>query len=72
MNVKFYTQGCPKCKVLKAKLDQAGVEYELVDDFSIEELRSRGVMSLPILEVDGNLMKFSMQFTWLSLQKTIY
>ena len=68
MNVKFYTQGCPKCKVLKAKLDQAGVEYELVDDFSIEELRSRGVMSLPILEVDGNLMKFEDAVKWVREQ----
>lgn len=27
MNIIFYTTHCPKCAVLKTKLDKAGVSY---------------------------------------------
>ena len=32
MNITLYSTGCPQCKVLKAKLDQAGIKYNTVSD----------------------------------------
>ena len=32
----FYTTNCPRCQVLKKKMDSLGIEYELNDD--IEEM----------------------------------
>ena len=54
----LYSTGCPKCKVLKMKLDQKGVEYTICDDTSkMEEL---GISTVPMLQVDdGEFMNFT-------------
>jgi glutaredoxin len=31
-NIVLYEHGCPRCKVLKLKLDKAGIQYETVTD----------------------------------------
>ena len=30
--MKVYSTGCPKCQVLLRKLNEKGVDYELIDD----------------------------------------
>lgn len=30
--LKLYSTGCPKCKVLKKKLEGSGKEYEVIED----------------------------------------
>ena len=49
---------CPKCKVLKMKMDKAGIAYEINEDIKImEEL---GIKSLPYLQLsEGKLLDFS-------------
>ena len=42
---------CPKCKIVAAKLDQAGIEYEVIED--TEKIIEMGVKSIPTLIVDG-------------------
>lgn len=32
MTVTLYSTGCPKCNVLKKKLDAAGIKYAIVTD----------------------------------------
>lgn len=32
MNVILYSTGCPRCKILKSKLDKKGITYSVVDD----------------------------------------
>ena len=59
----LYSTGCPKCNVLKKKLDIAGISYTLIDDK--EWLSANGYDRFPILEVDGNQMNFSQAITWL-------
>ena len=61
MNV-LYSTGCPKCKVLKAKLDKAGISYEEND--SVEEMQALGMLSAPALSVDGVLYDFSAAAKW--------
>lgn len=52
----IYSTGCPKCKILKAKMEQKGLKYEECQDVSrMEEL---GIRSVPVLEVDGKLLTF--------------
>lgn len=48
--------GCPKCKVLKMKLEQKGLEYTDCQD--TEKMISMGLKSLPVLAVDDKMMKF--------------
>ena len=52
----LYSTGCPKCKVLKMKLEQKGIEYtECNDTAKMEEL---GISTIPILQVDDKFMDF--------------
>ena len=63
MDVKLYTTGCPKCKVLATKLDTKSINYEVVDDEQV--MIDKGFMEAPMLEVDGSVMNFSAAINWL-------
>lgn len=52
----LYTTHCPKCTVLKKKLDQKGISYEESNDLDV--LVKHGIQSVPVLDVDGELMLF--------------
>ena len=61
--IKFYSTGCPRCKVLKTKLDDANLEYEVHDD--TEEMLNLGIKGVPVIEVDGERMNFGQAVKWL-------
>ena len=46
---------CPKCKIVAAKLDAKGIKYESCTD--IDEMLSKGIGTVPTLDVDGVLYK---------------
>lgn len=54
--VILYSNGCPRCNVLKKKLESANVSFEVESD--IEVIMSKGFMSVPILEVNGVFLTF--------------
>lgn len=64
MKVTLYTTGCPKCAVLKAKLDAKGVEFDMVT--STEEMARKGFEYLPMLEVDGVIYDFAKAIKWIN------
>ena len=51
----YTTPHCPQCKLLKAKLAQANIQYELCED--VGKMRELGIMSVPIMEADGKRLK---------------
>lgn len=55
--IKLYSTGCPRCGVLKRKLDEAKVAYTVIDD--VDEMLKLGLRTAPALEVDGKLMDFT-------------
>lgn len=61
-NVKVYsTPTCPYCKRAKSLLDANGIDYETVDvsqdDQAIKEMMDKtGQMSVPVLDIDGELV----------------
>ena len=57
MNVVMYSTGCPKCKILKKKLDEKKVVYE--EETEDEKMKSKGIDRVPVLEVDGKLFSYS-------------
>ena len=57
MNVVMYSTGCPKCKILKKKLDEKKVVYE--EETDVEKMKSKGINRVPVLEVDGKLFAYS-------------
>ena len=64
--VILYEHGCPKCKMLKMKLDKSGIEYETVND--IEVMKTKGFQEAPKLEVEGVIMGFKEAVDWLKGQ----
>ena len=48
--------GCPKCRVLKMKLEQKGLEYDECQDMA--KMQEMGFKSLPVLDFNGDVMTF--------------
>lgn len=66
MKVILYEHGCPRCKVLKAKLDNQGIQYETVNDVKV--MKTKGFTEAPKLEVDGVIMDFTSAVDWIKEQ----
>lgn len=66
-NLILYSNGCPKCNVLKSKLKNKKIEFTETKDFS--KLQNKGLQSLPIMEVDGKFLTFVEANTWINTQK---
>lgn len=64
MQVTLYSTGCPKCKVLKTKLDSKNINYNIISDVDI--IMSKGINTVPILEVDENMMDFKTAVNWVN------
>ena len=66
--IKIYTTDtCPRCKVLKIKMDEKGIPYESITD--VKEIQKLGIMSVPYMQVDdGELMDFATANTWINNQ----
>lgn len=64
MSVILYSTGCPKCTILKTKMDSKNIKYETVSD--VDLMQQKGFMTLPMLEVDGDVMEFGDAIRWLN------
>ena len=62
--IVLYSTGCPKCAVLKKKLDAKGVTYEMVNDEST--ILSLGITKVPVLCVDNTMMEFGAAVEWVN------
>lgn len=60
----LYSNGCPKCKVIEAKLKQKGIKYEHITD--VEIMLEKGFMSMPVLEANGTTMNFTEANNWIN------
>ena len=67
MGIVLYSTGCPKCKVLEAKLKAKGIGYAEINDVKV--MQARNMMTLPYLEVDGKLMNFTEAVQWVNKQE---
>ena len=52
----YTTQTCPKCKILKKKLQEKGIEYQEFNDE--DEIQRMGILSVPVMAVDGEQLDF--------------
>lgn len=64
--VILYSAGCPKCNVLKAKLDAKSIQYSTVSD--VPYMLSIGIVSAPQLDVNGERMDFKAAVLWVNEQ----
>lgn len=61
-SVIFYTTGCPKCAILKKKLDNAHIPY--TENRDVDEMQALGMTEAPALSVDGKLLGFGDSVRW--------
>ena len=62
--VILYSNKCPQCRVLEAKLKEKGIEYQEIND--IDLMLEKGFMSMPMLEVGETIMNFAQALKWVS------
>ncbi len=61
--VIMYTTHCPQCKVLEKMLNDKKIEYTQITDIDI--MKSKGIQSVPYLEVEGELKNFKESMEWI-------
>ena len=64
MKVILYSTNCPRCKVLKTKLEQKKIQYEECND--IKEMLKLNIKMAPMLQVDQSLLDFSYAVKWIN------
>ena len=59
--IDLYSTNCPKCQVLKKKLDEAKIEYTLHEDKDevVAKGRELKIMGAPFMVVDGKPYTFT-------------
>lgn len=62
-NIILYTNNCPKCNILKEKLDEKNITYEICSDIKL--MVAKGFRSAPILEVDDVIMTYLNAINWI-------
>ena len=64
ISIILYSTGCPKCSILKKKLEEKKIPYDTVTD--IEEMISLGINEVPVLSVNGDLLPFAEAVKWVN------
>lgn len=64
--IVLFSTGCPRCSVLKQKLDDKNIKYIINDDIS--EIADKGFMSVPILKVNDIYLEFGAAIKWVNNQ----
>lgn len=62
-NIIFYTTHCPKCKVLKTKMDKIELTYEVCED--VGKMLDLGIQTAPALQVNNTILDFGQAIQWL-------
>ncbi len=64
MKVTLYTTYCPRCMVLEKKLNAKNIDY--VENTDVDLMISKGIMTVPVLEVDERQLNFKEANEWLN------
>ena len=65
-SIILYSTGCPRCDVLKDKLDTKAISYSINN--SVDEMTELRISEVPILSVNGQLLKFKEAVDWVNKQ----
>ena len=66
MNIILYTTHCPKCNILKAKLDEKNISYTEITDINL--MRTKKILMAPVLEINGEILDFKPAVDWVNQQ----
>lgn len=60
----LYSNNCPRCKILKKKLDDNKINYEIIDD--VDTMIDKGLSTVPVLEINGRMLDFKEAVEWVN------
>ncbi len=63
-DVILYSNGCPKCRVIKKKLEEKAVSF--IETSDEQKLVSLGYQTFPILQVNETIMDFKDANDWIN------
>lgn len=63
-HIILYSTGCPKCEVLKKKIEKSGIPY--TENQSVDDMLALGITQAPVLSVNGALMPFRQAVEWIN------
>lgn len=66
MMVILYSTDCPKCQILKEKLDNKNIEYIVNSDS--EAMLLKGFSTVPMLEIDSKVLNYLDAVKWVKEQ----
>lgn len=55
-NIILFSTGCPKCNVLKKKLDSADIKYVEISD--VNYMTELGITTVPVLKVNEEMLSY--------------
>ena len=64
MTTILYSTGCPRCNILKKKLDAKNIPFSEFTDK--EQMIAMGFDDVPVLSVDDKLMDFAAANEWVN------
>lgn len=62
MSIILYSTNCPKCRILEQKLNSKNITFTINND--VDEMEKLGIMSAPVLKIDGELYNFGEAIKW--------
>lgn len=60
----LYSNDCPRCKILKERLDKDKIKYEVCNDTDL--MLQKNFMSVPMLEADNVVMNYTEAIKWMT------
>ena len=60
----LYSNNCPRCKILKKKLDDNKINYEIIDN--VDAMIDKGLSTVPVLEINGRMLDFKEAVEWVN------
>lgn len=66
-SVILYSTGCPKCDILKKKLNEKNIEF--VEETSVKTMLELNITQVPVLCVNGKMMDFTEAVKWVNAVK---
>lgn len=66
MDIVLHSTHCPKCNVLKTKLEQKNINFKENNDVKL--MMQKGFTSAPMLEIDNVIYDFKEAVKWIGEQ----
>ena len=56
-NIILFSNGCPRCKILKEKLEASNISFIIEQD--LDEIMDEGFQTVPVLKYNGKYYDFN-------------